>query len=411
MSKKNRIAFIKFGGMSTGGTEKFLQVLAVNLPSEKFIVDYFYCDSAPYIGSDYKHQDTDPNRLKFMEASDVHLIKFHVDAKDIGIPDHKWIGTDFWKKFNEDNYDIIQTGRGGYPEYPFTQIKKTPIVDSLHLSSDVDNQYNISRVLHISQWSANQWIEKGGDKERVKIISTFINIPEKKYSSLREELGVENKFIYGFHQRKDDWIYSPIPLEAYKKVENDNTVFLMLNGSDLYKRQAKDLNIKNIIFLPFAETQDDIYIFLSTLDVFSHGRKDGEVNSAAMAEAMYFGLPIVSHTSAYANGHIECIGEGGKVLNNTKEYVDELKKLMVDKNYYNFRSSEAKKRFFEMYELKNQIAKIVKIYEEVIENPFPNKIRRWYLHVINQAKKIVYNKYTILIYRKIKVFIKNNYHE
>ena len=402
MVDKIKIAFVKFGGMAAGGTEKFLQVLAANLPNDKFSVDYFYCDAAPYKGSDYQHPDTDLDRLKFMELSNVNLIKFKVDCKDVTTPTHLWVGTDFWEKFNENNYDIIQTGRAGYPEYPFTKIIKTPIVDSLHLSSGVDNQYNISRVLHISKWSADEWIKKGGDSKRIEIISTFLDIPNKEYKNLRAELNIEGKFVFGFHQRKDDWIYSPIPLEAYKLIENDNMVFLMLNGSDLYKKQAHDLGIKNIIFLPFAETQEDIYIFLSTLNVFSHGRKDGEVNSAAMAEAMHFGLPIVSHTSSYSNGHIECIAEAGKVLDNVTEYASELKKLMDDKAYYEFRSSEAKKRFAEKYELNNQIARIVKIYEDVVNNPFPHKIRRLYFHILNQLKKIVYNKFTLTIYRKLK---------
>ncbi len=402
MNKKTKVAFIKFGGLSTGGTEKFLQVLAVNLPVDKFVVDYFYCDAAPYKDSDYKHMDTDPERLEFMKNSNVNLIKFKVEAKDMNSAVHRWINTDFWEKFNENEYDIIQTGRGGYPEYPFNKIKTKPIVDSLHLSGFSDNQYNISRVLHISKWSAEQWIKNGGDKKRVEVISTFINIPNKEYVDLREKLGIKDKFVFGFHQRNDDWIYSPVPLEAYKKIENDDTVFLMLNGSSLYKKQAKDLNIKNIIFLPYAETQDDIYSFIKTLDVFSHGRKDGEVNSAAMAEAMYFGKPIVSHTSSYSNGHIETIGKAGNVLSNTEDYTNELKKLFKDKDYYSFRSQKAKEQFEKNYELSRQISRIVKIYEDVLNNPFPHKIRRFWYNIINDIKKLIRNRYFKIIYRKIK---------
>lgn len=402
MNRKIKIAFIKFGGLSAGGTEKFLQVLATHLPSEKFEVDYFYCDAAPYKDDSYVHLNTDLDRIKFMEPSTVRLIKFHVDSKDTSSTTHDWIGTDFWEKFNESDYDIIQTGRGGYPEYPFNKIKKTPIVDSLHISGFVDNQYNISRVLHITKWSADQWIKKGGDKKRVEIISTFIEIKDKLYKNLRNDLQIENKFVFGFHQRKDDWIYSPIPLAAYKKIENENTVFIMLNGSDLYKKQAQDLDIKNIIFLPFAETQDDIYSFLLTLDVFAHGRKDGENNSAAMAEAMYFGKPIISHTSAYSNGHIECIGDAGKVVEDVTEYANEMQRLMEDKTYYTERSLKAKQRFAEKYELGKQISNIARIYEEVLINPFPNKNRRIYLHILNECKKILYNKHTRNLYRKIK---------
>lgn len=405
MDKRIRIAFIKFGGMSAGGTEKFLQVLAANLPKEKFDVDFFYCDAAPYIGSDYKHLDTDFARIEFMKNSSVKLIKFNVQYKDVTSSTHNWIETDFWDKFDETKYDIIQTGRGGYPEYPFTKIKKTPIVDSLHISENYDNQFNISRVLHISKWSADQWIKKGGDKDRVEIISTFIDIPNKNYPDLRSGLNIKDKFIFGFHQRKDDWIYSPIPLDAYKKIEDDNTVFLMLNGSDLYKKQASALGIKNIIFLPYAVTQDDIYAFVNTLDVFAHGRKDGEVNSAAMAEAMYFGKPIVSHTSKYSNGHIETVQDAGRVVETTDEYASELKKIMLDKNYYHFRSLKAKERFAEKYELKRQIDNIVKIYESVIINPFPHKIRRYCLHFFNEIRKLIY-KYVKYIYSKIKIILK-----
>ena len=59
---KNKIAFIKFGGMAIGGTEKVLQTIASELPKDQYDVD-FYCDSAPYIGSDYKHLDTDLKEL------------------------------------------------------------------------------------------------------------------------------------------------------------------------------------------------------------------------------------------------------------------------------------------------------------------------------------------------------------
>jgi glycosyltransferase involved in cell wall biosynthesis len=402
MQSKIKIAFIKFGGLSAGGTEKFLQVLAANLPKERFLVDYFYCDTAPYLNSDFKHLDTDLDRLEFMKSTPVNLIKFHVDHKDISTPYHDWVGTDFWEKFDESNYDLIQTGRGGYPEYPFIKIKKAPIIDSLHLSSHIDNQYNISRVLHISRWSADQWIKKGGDSKRVKVISTFIEIPKKDYQDLRTKLNIENKFVFGFHQRKDDWIYSPIPLAAYKKIENEDTVFVLLNGSDLYKKQAEDLDIKNIIFLPYAETQDDIYSFIKTLDVFSHGRKDGEVNSAAMAEAMYFGLPIVSHTSIMANGHIEAISDAGKVVETIEEYALELAALRDNKDYYNLRSTNAVKRFDEHYELQNQIKKIIAIYEEALRDPFPNSLRRTYFHLLTKSRILLYNKYTIKFYRKLK---------
>lgn len=310
-----------------------------------------------------------------MNKHKVNLIKFTVEAKDITKRTHDWLKTDFWKKFDENNYDIIQTGRAGFPEYPFTQIKKTPIVDSLHLLAGVDNQFNISRVMHISYWSAKKWISMGGDKNRVVIVSHPMEI-KADVGDMRQKLNLNSKFIFGFHQRVDDNIFSPIPLLAYKKIENENTAFLIMGGGQSYTKQAKELEIKNFLQLSHSARPQDIYDFLQTLDVFAHGRKDGEVNSTAMAEAMYFGLPIVSHTSKANNGHVECVGEAGSVVNNETAYCNELQKLLFDKNYYNYRKEKSKKRFDEIYEFKGQIKNIEKIYYDVIKNPFPNPIKR-----------------------------------
>ena len=68
MNKFKKIAFIKFGGLSSGGTEVSFQNVAKSL-SEKFSVDYYYCDSAPYIGSNWVHPDTDIDRQNFLEKS------------------------------------------------------------------------------------------------------------------------------------------------------------------------------------------------------------------------------------------------------------------------------------------------------------------------------------------------------
>ena len=152
-SKKIKIAFVKSGGLTSGGTEKFLQIIAVNLPKDKFEVDYYYCDPPFYKDLNHKPAITDLNRMKFMQDNNINLIKFNIEFVDLSTYTHDWINTDFWNKFEEDKYDIIQTGRAGHPEYPFYKIKKTPIVDSLHLSGMVDNQYNISRVMHICEWN------------------------------------------------------------------------------------------------------------------------------------------------------------------------------------------------------------------------------------------------------------------
>ncbi len=389
MDKKIKIAFVKFGGLSAGGTEKFLQTIAINLNKNIFEVDYFYSDTAPYIGSDYKHPGTDTNRKKIMENSGVNLIEFKVGAINARKRSLPWVNTDFWQKFVEKKYDIIQTGRAGNSVYPFNKIKKTPIVDSIHLDAGVDNQYNISRVMHICQWNADRWIKKGGDKKRVVIVSHPMTM-SKTNETFRHELNLENKFIYGFHQRNDDNIFSPIPLVAFQKIADNNNHFILLGGGEKYKRQAKKLGITNITFLPHNSDPNFIYKFLNTLNVYAHGRKDGEVNSTAMAEAMFYGLPIISHWSEINNGHVECIDEAGLVVRTVDEYIEEMKKLAIDKEYLQMRQIKAKERFLEKYEVSGQMKNIENIYLDVIKNPFPNKFRRFItsLNIIFYLKAI-----------------------
>lgn len=376
--KKIRVAFVKYGGLTTGGTEKMLQIIAANLDKRRFSVDYYYCDSSPFIGSDYHYPSTDPYRLAYMREHGVNLIKFDVGSVNMVHPYQTWIDTNFWEKFNEDKYDLVQTGRAGHPEYPFTKMRHVPILEIVALNAGADSQYNLARSLHICQWSADQWIASGGDKKRVEIISLPIEIQSKNYSDYRLELGLSEKFIYGMHQRAADNIFSQIPLFSYKKIESDNTWFIIMGGSSLYKEQAKSLGIKNITFLPETGNSETIFQFLSTLNVYAHGRKDGEINSQAIAESMYFALPIVSHRSHVNNGHVECIGDAGLVVeeSDVEAYAAELKKLQDDKKYYNLRSQAAKKRFIQNYELSGQMKKIEGIYESVVENPYPHPMRR-----------------------------------
>mgnify|MGYP001410658024 CR=1 FL=1 len=361
---KPKIAFIKFGGMAFGGTEKVLQTIASELPKNKYEVDYFYCDAAPYIGSDYKHIDTDPTRIEYCLENGVNVIKFNVEFKDITTPTHDWINTDFWDYFDENNYDIIQTGRSGHPEYPFHMINKTPIVDSIHLSGMAENKANSLKTVLISNEQRQRWIASGGPVERAVTIPNPLKIPDVGSINYREEFGWQDKFIFGLHQRRDNNIFSPIPLEAYDEIETDDTAFLLLGGSENYQKQAKDLGLKNFKHLPTTGELEPIHKFLNTLDVYAHGRSDGEQCSCAIIEAMSHSLPVISHT-APSMGQAEQIGNAGKVVDNYEQYSNVMIDMLYNKNYYDRCVSNSKKRYEDVYKLDTVIKKYIEIYKEV----------------------------------------------
>ena len=362
---KIKVAFIKFGGMAIGGTEKVSQTVAAELPKDEFEVDYFYCDAAPYIGSDFKHIDTDPSRVEYVREHGVNVIKFNVEFKDLRTPTHDWINTNFWELFNEDNYDIIQTGRSGHSEYPFHMINKTSIVDSIHLSGMAENKHNSVKTILISKEQRQRWIASGGAPDRAVIIPNPLKIPDVGNDNYREEFGWENKFIFGLHQRRDNHIFSPIPLEAYEEIENDDTAFLLLGGSENYQKQAKDLGLKNFKHLPTTGELEPIHKFLNTLNVYAHGRSDGEQCSCAIIEAMSHGLPVISHT-APSMGQLEQIDNAGKVVENYEQYSNVMIDMLYDKKYYRECASNSKKRYEDVYKLETVIKKYVEIYREVV---------------------------------------------
>lgn len=373
-NRKIRIAIIKYLGLITAGTEKFLQTIAAGLPKDEFEVDYYWAHP--------RDIPADKARIKYLKDNGVNLIEFQTSKPRVH-RDKIWLDeTDFFKVFK--GADLIQTGRCGLYEEPFCSIKDIPIIDSLHYVVGVDNQYNISRSMHISESSKRKWIEMGGDQKRIVMVSHPMTIPKVDFIDYRAELGLKNKFIFGFHQRNDNAIYSEIPLNAYKLTENPNNAFVLLGGADNYKKQAEKLGIKNIYFLEHTGDMNKIYSFLQMLNVYSHGRKDGELNSTAIAEAMYFGKPIVSHLSKDFNGHVECIADAGFVLENTGQYAQKLQEIEYDSVLYAELCTKAKKQFNKIYDYQNQMNNIIEIYRAALKNPYPNKLRRLYLDIKQQ---------------------------
>jgi len=375
--KKIKIAFVKFGGLSAGGTERFIQNIAAGLPKSRYKVDYYYCDAAPYIGSDWQHPDTDKSRQKFLEKAKINLIKFNVGAKDVTKPHHPWVDTNFFDIFDETKYDIIQTARAGHSEYPFTEINKTKIVDAICLPGMAERKENVVKVMHISQWQADTWVQAGGEAEKVEIVPIVTTMAPVIKKNLRKELGIpKNAFVFGFHQRDNDGIFSPHSLNAFKAIQRDNMHFVILGGSKKYSEHAKEAGIQNFHQLPHTsddggdEKRDQ---FLATLDVFAHARADGETYGASIAEALYYGLPIISHV-APAMGHKETIANAGVVCASLQEYVNEMVKLLQDKNYYNMRSKNALEHYEKNLSTEAILKKVTDIYESVVSEKKPEVV-------------------------------------
>jgi hypothetical protein len=372
-----RIAFVKFGGLSAGGTERWLQMMAANLSRERFAVDYLYCDAAPYIGGDFKHPDTDPDRLAYMEAAGVNLVKFHVGAKDITTPTHEWVDTDFWDVFDPRAYDFVQTAKAGPAEYPYYKMD-LPVVEYVTLTAGVDKSRNLALSIHLSQWQRRQWAAAGGDLAK----SDVIPIPAEPPASdedLREELGIPaGARVAGFHQRAQDEIFSPIPLEAFARVAAPARWFAIMGGSSKYRNQAASLGLSNVVFVDHSGGAERISQFLNTLDVFAHGRSDGETFGTVFAEAMMHGKPCISHRSEIANAQPETMGPAGLFAEDVDDYAEKLDSLLADPGLRGRLAAKARPHAERYYSLESIVAQLEQVYHELMgrhtatrERPMP----------------------------------------
>ena len=233
-----KIAFIKTVGLSSGGGERYLQTMATILAQDGHEIDYYYTNNAPCAGTTWMHPENDVKRKEYVESFGIKTIPIHTDE----IGQYQWKNTDFFDKFSENKYDVLQTLRGGKEEYPWTVLNKTKIVDSIH-GITVHNKPNIVKCILLCKWQANLWIQAGGDSSKVEIIPSIVYVPEKTNENFRKELNIpEDAFVYGFHQRNEIGLFSSIPLESFKYI--NTAYFLIMGGSEAHKNYVEVNNIK-----------------------------------------------------------------------------------------------------------------------------------------------------------------------
>jgi glycosyltransferase involved in cell wall biosynthesis len=362
-----KIACIKFAGFATGGTEKALQNIAVTLAeSKKYHVDYYYTNAAPFLNCNFVHPDNSLEQKKWVESYGVKSIPVFVESKIGNKSPFEWNNTNFWNLFKESDYDVIQTARGGYTEYPFNLINHTPIIDGIHSDAGEDKP-NIKKAILISKWQADKWASNGGNIKKAVIIPNLVFVPEKKPSTLRSRLNIpEDAFVFGFHQRNDPALFSPVALQAYQHIQKENVYFVLLGGSDRHRQYAKENNLKNVYFLNFTPDLNEIHDFLEGIDVYSHSRLDGEVCSVAIIEAMSHGKPIVTHPGTVSMGHLEQIEGCGYMAYNVEEYANKLKLIKDNKEIYSAMSENTLNKYFEKYSYHKVKQQIIDLYSEVL---------------------------------------------
>lgn len=345
-----KLAFVKYCGMASGGGERYLQSYAIICAKAGHDVTFYYTNRAPNTPN---HPDHDAARLQLVESYGIKTVFVQVHHCER----EYWV-SDFDSKF-DDSYDFVHSVVGGAIEYPFTKIK-SPIIHTIH-GVNAYNQANIHTNILLCNWQANRWLANGG-AGKIEIIPSIVDVPSKTQENLRSELGIpESTFVFGYHQRNCSGLFSPIPFDAFREFQNES-VFLMLGGGQAHRDYVAKANIKNVIFLDHTSDTMEIHRFLQTLDCYTHAKPFGEVCSACMIEAMYHGLPIVSHPSDIDRGHIEMLDGCGKIANSLDEYISEMRELKDNSDYYNYKEEMTLNKYYEYYDIRKIEQRILSLY-------------------------------------------------
>jgi glycosyltransferase involved in cell wall biosynthesis len=347
----------------------------------------FYSHIINYAGTWRSHeriiQGLDRDRFDpyvlFWEGCDTHnrlepvadiigeqgLIPFHRSKEKTG-PEQGWMPreTDFSKIVQQHRFDIIHFARSGYFEWPFIE-RLAPLQIETNIFGFRDASLFLDKSIAICHYIA----QARGATDAV----IYNPIPDAALygDNLRNALSIpEGAFVFGRIGRPAN--FTPIALEAFDcLVKKYPDLFYIIIGPCQQTRQFVEVRkIPHVILI--EPTMDDAFIdaFHRTIDILLHYRSDGEVHSTAIAQAMMYGIPVVSHITNQYNGQIETIGRTGGVARDVNEYIQLTEQFIRHPEFRTQMSRLARRVALEKYEQK----KVVQMIQ--------NKYIQWYHEIV-----------------------------
>lgn len=337
-NSKPRILFYHISGLSFGGTEKFLQILAKHLNYEKYDI-YFMYSSKPRSAQTARSYGSIriDGRRDYFENIPVKLIDFDYEKWENRYPYFiKGMSPSIFKIIKDYNIDLLVTAGSGYSEFPFNLIKNIPII-LLNIFGSPNVQRNIIYNVCISNAVANK-IRPIVREEKIKVMYILSEGPVLKSkaagSGLRRNIGIkEGDIVFGRIGRADDAIFDPIGIRAFQKVVKDypHVHYLIMSPPPILEKIVVDEQIPNVHFLSPSAKEEDIWAFHQAIDVLAHFRADGESCGLNIAEAMFCGKPIITHRSFIWNAHLEYLDNSFSrvaAIDNVEQYADYMREFI-----------------------------------------------------------------------------------
>ncbi|MFA5131377.1 MAG: glycosyltransferase [Patescibacteria group bacterium] len=312
VNKKPRILFYHPSGLSFGGTEKFLQILAKHINKDDYEIFFMYSPK-PRKATGLEIQLD--GRKQYLEGQNIKLIPFDYSSMDPAYPYtiHN-ASPSIFDIINKENIDLIISTGSGYTEFPLNLIKKIPII-MLNIFGSFNVQKNFVYNCCISNAVANK-IRPIVPENKISVMYIPSEGPGPDSPDaglkLRKSLGIQKEdMVFGRIGRGSDDIYDEIGIRAFQKLgrEVGNVHYIIMSPMPVIKKVVTDENIPNVHFLPTSAKEEDVWAFHQSIDCLAHFRKDGESCGLNIAESMLCAKPIITHRSHIWNAHLEYLDQ------------------------------------------------------------------------------------------------------
>jgi glycosyltransferase involved in cell wall biosynthesis len=368
--KKPRVLFFYVYGLAYGGTSSMMQIFAKHLNKDKY--DAFLMYSKQVDTSTGMSLPTD-TRLQYILDGKVFPIPFDYESVGKTHPYYiKGMSPNFFKILKDFDIDLLVAAGAGHAEFPFSVVSNIPIM-ILNVFGMPNLQKNVTYHLCISQEVADK-LSPIVPREKVKVTYVPTDGPlemREQGMAIRRSLNIKNEeIVFGRIGRNTDGIFDPIGILAFEKVvaKFPNIHYLIVGAAPALTKIINKHKIPNVHFLPEIGTKEDLWAFYYALDVYAHFRHDGESFGLNLVEAMYAGLPVVSHRSSIWNAHLEYLDPSFSFvadLDNLDQYTQALEFFAKDKHKSQIKfMGEKAKTAAEKFHIKNHIGDFEKMVED-----------------------------------------------
>lgn len=238
------------------------------------------------------------------------------------------------------------------------------------------NEFLADDIIAVAEAAKQNLTDGGIAPKKIKVILNGVEQVERatpeQIAQTKQKYGITEKdFVIGILARLNVVKGHKYLIEAAEMLKKEQrAVKILIAGTGEMEQELKELvkqkNLEDtVVFVGFIS---DVKPFLSVLDLQVNVSYGTEATSLALLEGMSLGIPAV--VSNYGgNPGVITHGENGYLFEsqNSADFVKYLKKIMDEKEVYQYMQNKSKEIFLKKFTAKTYARNIEKVYQNLFD--------------------------------------------